>query len=117
MKRNAELENEYPGLRANSQDRLNLPFVLVNAPKNAKINCEMLEDRSQYYFDFDTPFQINEDIEILRLMGMGQTSREELKTFVPPELLQYLPQMQEPGTAATETSPSDEASSKRIRLD
>jgi Transcription factor DP len=27
------------------QDLLYLPFILINAPRECKINCEMLEDR------------------------------------------------------------------------
>ena len=27
------------------QDLLHLPFILINAPRDCKINCEMLEDR------------------------------------------------------------------------
>lgn len=55
-----------------SQDILHLPFILINAPRDCRINCEMLEDRSHYFFEFDAPFLIHEDIEILRLMGLCQ---------------------------------------------
>lgn len=57
---------------SSSNDRLLLPFILINAPKNCRVHCEMLEDQSQYFFEFDSPFLINEDIELLRLMDGGK---------------------------------------------
>ena len=30
---------------SNNNDRLYLPFILVNAPKDCRVHCEMLEDR------------------------------------------------------------------------
>ena len=50
-------------------EKLALPFILINAPKDCRVHCEMLEDRTQYFFQFDSPFFINEDVEVLRLMG------------------------------------------------
>ncbi|KAM0682404.1 Transcription factor dpl-1 [Mitosporidium daphniae] len=49
-----------------SSDILHLPFILINAPKDTRINCEM----THYYFDFDAPFSIHEDLELLKLMGL-----------------------------------------------
>jgi hypothetical protein len=49
VQRNAMLEATDPGFKEKSQDRLDLPFVLINAPRNARINCEMLEDRYALY--------------------------------------------------------------------
>ena len=62
-----EAENGPPS----SQEIITLPFILVNAPKESRINCEMLEDRTQYQFDFDMPFTVNEDIEVLRMMNLA----------------------------------------------
>lgn len=73
-------------------DLLHLPFILINASKDCKINCEMMEDRygydacrvaetywhflgirSHYFFEFfDSPFMIHEDTEVLRLLGLSE---------------------------------------------
>jgi hypothetical protein len=37
---------------SSSNDRLYLPFILVNAPKDCRVHCEMLEDR--YYSHYIT---------------------------------------------------------------
>ena len=90
----------------NHTDRLQLPFILINAPRQCRVHCEMLEDRSQYFFEFDSPFLINEDIELLRLMGLGYTDSndslsygyesnntnrhiEELSEWLPGEILAF----------------------------
>jgi hypothetical protein len=68
-------------------EKLQLPFILINAPKDCRVHCEMLEDRTQYLFQFDSPFFINEDVEILRLMGLDQAAPEELRSWLSPDLL------------------------------
>lgn len=35
-----------------TSDILHLPFILINAPKETRINCEMLEDRFLLYSKF-----------------------------------------------------------------
>lgn len=70
-------------------DRLHLPFILVNAPRDCRVHCEMLEDRTQYFFEFDMPFFINEDIELLRLMGLDSATPEEMRAILSPELLEF----------------------------
>jgi len=70
-------------------DQLSLPFILINAPRDCRVHCEMLEDRSQYFFEFDAPFLINEDIELLRLMGLDQLTDDDLKGWLPGPLLQF----------------------------
>ena len=71
-------------------DRLPLPFILINAPRDCRVHCEMLEDRSQYFFEFDSPFLINEDIELLRLMGMDEAREAELLNWLPADLVQFI---------------------------
>lgn len=79
--RNSELENTHQG------DKLSLPFILISAAKDCHVHCEMLEDRTQYFFEFNTAFQINEDIELMRLMGLDTARIEKIKTFFPKELV------------------------------
>lgn len=74
-------------------DRLHLPFILINAPRDCRVHCEMLEDRTQYFFEFDSPFLINEDIELLRLMGLDQTVDAPdimAAPWLPPEIAHFM---------------------------
>lgn len=70
-------------------DRLPLPFILINAPRDCRVHCEMLEDRSQYFFEFDSPFLINEDIELLRLMSLDRTSESDLLAWLQRETVSF----------------------------
>lgn len=80
--RNAELPSPLaPG------DKLPLPFILISAARDCHVHCEMLEDRTQYFFEFNTSFQINEDIELMRLMGLDTGRIERIKSFFPKELV------------------------------
>ena len=107
-------ETNIDGSRA---DRLYLPFILINAPRDCRVHCEMLEDRTQYFFEFDMSFFINEDIELLRLMGLDNATPDEMRAILTPEIHSYyqtrlkssLP-LAAPGSAAgmaaLETSPA-----------
>ena len=68
-------------------DKLPLPFILISAARDCHVHCEMLEDRTQYFFEFNTAFQINEDIELMRLMGLDTARIERIKSFFPKELV------------------------------
>lgn len=72
-----------------ASDRLHLPFILVNAPRDCRVHCEMLEDRSQYFFEFDSPFLINEDIELLRLMHLDVATEASLLSWMPSEQVAF----------------------------
>lgn len=79
--RNSELQSTQHG------DKLALPFILISAARDCHVHCEMLEDRTQYFFEFNTAFQINEDIELMRLMGLDTGRIERIKSFFPKELV------------------------------
>ena len=71
------------------QDKLLLPFILISAPKDCRIDCEMLEDRTQYFFEFDMPFAIHEDMEVLKMLGLDKVTKHQLMSFVNPSLAKY----------------------------
>ena len=50
---------------------VHLPFIIVNTSKHTNIQCQMAEDKSEYFFDFDKPFEIHDDIEVLKRMGLA----------------------------------------------
>merc|ERR1711862_841534 len=40
-------------------------------------------------FDFSMPFEINDDVGILKRLGLGKIDKNELSNFIPHDLLQY----------------------------
>jgi hypothetical protein len=79
---------------------VHLPFIIVNTSKEANINCQMSGDKAEYYFDFSHPFEIHDDMEVLKRMGLayhlekGECTTADLaraKTLIPEALVGYLP--------------------------
>jgi len=66
-----------------------LPFIVVNTSNDAVIQCEMAPDRSDVMFDFSMPFEINDDNEILKRIGLNKTNFADLRAMLPPDLLEY----------------------------
>ncbi|EDV19889.1 uncharacterized protein TRIADDRAFT_32839 [Trichoplax adhaerens] len=92
VKRNRERENEN-ALKENSC--IQLPFVVINTSKQTVIDCSISNDKFEYLFNFDNTFEIHNDIEILKRMGIVSSDvldttgnlnvkeLEEIKTIVP----------------------------------
>jgi len=100
ISRNQQLETEG---KVDHKNNISLPFILVNTGSETKINCEMLEDRTQYYFEFDAPFEIHDDIEVLRRMNLNRCTPAQARELVPSELHKYLPgNMQSTENTSTE---------------
>uniref|UniRef100_A0A3Q3M6D3 Transcription factor Dp-1, a n=1 Tax=Labrus bergylta TaxID=56723 RepID=A0A3Q3M6D3_9LABR len=64
---------------------IHLPFIIVNTSKKTVIDCSISNDKFEYLFNFDSMFEIHDDIEVLKRMGMacglevGKCSPEDLK--------------------------------------
>ncbi|XP_053565793.1 transcription factor Dp-2 [Bombina bombina] len=81
---------------------IKLPFIIVNTSKRTVIDCSISSDKFEYLFNFDNAFEIHDDIEVLKRMGMsfglesGKCSSENLKlakSFVPKALEGYVTEM------------------------
>jgi len=57
-----------------TDERVFLPFIIIHTRKQTTIECEMSEDRSEYFFDFSHPFSIHDDNEILKRMGLNDAT-------------------------------------------
>ncbi|XP_064456172.1 transcription factor Dp-1-like isoform X2 [Ornithodoros turicata] len=88
-----------------------LPFIIINTNKETVIDCSISSDKSEYLFNFDNTFEIHDDIEVLKRMGMamgldkGSCSPEDLeraKKMVPKSLEQYVLQMSQGGADMTQ---------------
>jgi hypothetical protein len=62
--RNSKLE------LSSMESRIELPFIIVNTKNTTVIECEVADDRSAYFFNFSLPFEIHDDSEILKRMGL-----------------------------------------------
>ena len=51
-------------------EKIPLPFIVVNTNNSAVIQCDMSRDRTDVMFDFSLPFEINDDNTILKKMEM-----------------------------------------------
>lgn len=98
VKRNAEKSSTDMA----SGNCVHLPFIIINTDKNTNVKCQMSEDKSEYFFDFNKPFEIHDDIEILKRMGLaynidrGQCTLADLeaaRVLVPTALYPYLKAM------------------------
>ncbi|KAL2081422.1 hypothetical protein ACEWY4_023275 [Coilia grayii] len=81
---------------------IHLPFIIVNTSKKTVIDCSISNDKFEYLFNFDNMFEIHDDIEVLKRMGMayglevGKCSPEDLKVargLVPKALEPYVTEM------------------------
>lgn len=50
---------------------IQLPFLIVSTDKKTVIDCSISNDKTEYLFVFDNKFEIHDDIEILKRMGLS----------------------------------------------
>ncbi|XP_014358351.2 transcription factor Dp-1 isoform X1 [Papilio machaon] len=100
IERNKETEKK--GIKPSPSSAIHLPFIVVNTSDKALIDCSISNDKTEYMFNFNKRFQIHDDIDILKRMGLlyglekGECSEEELrkvKSMVPKSLEVYVEQM------------------------
>uniref|UniRef100_A0A8C4N4W6 Transcription factor n=1 Tax=Eptatretus burgeri TaxID=7764 RepID=A0A8C4N4W6_EPTBU len=98
VQRNREMEtNSHQAPAPNAA--IHLPFIIVNTSKRTVIDCSISSDKFEYVFNFDNTFEIHDDIEVLKRMGMtygleaGTCSEENLgkaQALLPPALKPFL---------------------------
>lgn len=95
--RNKEAEER--GLVPSQNSAIQLPFITVNTHKKTQINCSISDDKSEYFFSFDDKFEIHDDIEILKRMGLllgldkGECTYDDIqraKSMVPKSFQRYI---------------------------
>lgn len=100
VERNYELERTVGVPAPNSA--IQLPFIVVNTGKKTVIDCSISNDKTEYLFEFDDKFEIHDDMEVLKRMGLvmgldkGQctdSDLEKLKSMVPKSLEKYVIQL------------------------
>ncbi|KAI1723619.1 transcription factor DP domain-containing protein [Ditylenchus destructor] len=100
VQRNRERERQMG--RPNDAAILYLPYIIVNTDKKAMIDCAISPDKTEYWFNFDRPFEIHDDIEVLKRLGLaygldrGNVPKEHvphIKGCLPPALRDYVDQI------------------------
>merc|ERR1711976_208587 len=85
---------------------IQLPFIIVNTSKKTVIDCSISNDKMEYLFNFDDTFEIHDDMEVLKRMGLslglerGEVTPEDLskaRTMVPRALEQYVVELAQRG--------------------
>ncbi|NXJ27410.1 TFDP2 factor, partial [Dicrurus megarhynchus] len=98
VQRNQQNEQQNQG-RPSLNSTIQLPFLIVNTSKRTIIDCSISSDKFEYLFNFDNTFEIHDDSEVLKRMGMsfgleaGKCSAEDLRTaksLVPKALEGYI---------------------------
>ncbi|NXG55131.1 TFDP2 factor, partial [Hemiprocne comata] len=98
VQRNQQNEQQNQGPPA-LNSTIQLPFLIVNTSKRTVIDCSISSDKFEYLFNFDNTFEIHDDSEVLKRMGMsfgleaGKCSAEDLriaKSLVPKALEGYI---------------------------
>ncbi len=77
-------------------DRIHVPFLLVKTQSQTVINCEMAENRTEYYFDFNLPFEIHDDNALLQAMNFlnfQQQQQQPASTSTPAPASASAPRM------------------------
>lgn len=106
VQRNRDLEQSQGPPAANSA--IQLPFIIVNTSKKTVIDCSISNDKYEYLFNFDNTFEIHDDIEVLKRMGMalnlekGQSSQQDLNKaikMIPKSLTPYVLDLANSGMA------------------
>ncbi|XP_037074949.1 transcription factor Dp-2-like [Pollicipes pollicipes] len=100
VERNKALEETEGPPEAGSS--VQLPFLVVNTKKKTVIDCSISSDKREYLFNFNDTFEIHDDIEVLKRMGMtlgldsGTCGEEDLgkaAAMLPPSLAAFIEQV------------------------
>ncbi|XP_071951769.1 transcription factor Dp-1-like [Antedon mediterranea] len=102
VQRNKSMEQSGSVSAPSSSSAIHLPYIIVNTSKKTVIDCSISNDKFEYLFSFDNAFEIHDDIEVLKRMGMafgldkGECKEEHLqeaRNMVPKALEPYVIEM------------------------
>ncbi|CAM9713135.1 unnamed protein product [Pylaiella littoralis] len=68
-----------------------VPFIVVSSSNDTVIQCEMAENREDVFFNFSREFQIADDNEILKRLGMHKCRKQDLPVLLARELIPQVP--------------------------
>ena len=88
LKRNVKLESSQA---VPDEEKIPLPFIVINTNKNTIVECEMAENQTDVFFNFNDTFEIHDDNEILKRMKLQNIPAGQLNQYVPEALIKFLP--------------------------
>lgn len=97
IERNKDLEKR--GVVPSANSAVHLPFIVINTNKKTHINCNISNDKREYLLKFDDKFEVQDDFEVLKRMGLllgmdkGESTAEDiekLKKMVPKAYQKYI---------------------------
>lgn len=106
VQRNFEMERSRGPPPPNSA--IHLPFIVVNSDRKTVIDCSITNDKTEYLFVFNDKFQIHDDFEILKQIGLtdglesGEISEANLakiRSMLPRPMEKYINKMALESTA------------------
>ena len=53
-----------------ADEKIPLPFIICNTKPTAVLRCDMNKEKDEVMFEFDSPFEINDDNTVLKRMKM-----------------------------------------------
>ncbi|CAM9188364.1 unnamed protein product [Discosporangium mesarthrocarpum] len=74
-----------------SGTKISMPFIVVNTSSNTVIQCEMAENRADVFFNFSHQFEIADDSEILKRLGLHKCRQEDLPVLLAKDLIPRVP--------------------------
>uniref|UniRef100_A0AC34GVT7 Transcription factor Dp-1 n=1 Tax=Panagrolaimus sp. ES5 TaxID=591445 RepID=A0AC34GVT7_9BILA len=80
-------ENERIDGRPADSKIIYLPFIVINTSRETVVDCSIASDKTEFLFHFDQPFEIHDDIEILKRLGLSYGLD---KSDVAPEYRQHI---------------------------
>ncbi|XP_063710655.1 transcription factor Dp-1-like isoform X2 [Symsagittifera roscoffensis] len=69
VKQNKEEEAANGGQPPDPSTVIRLPFIVINASSDTDIDCSIASDKREYLFNLDKPFQVHDDVYILKKLG------------------------------------------------
>ena len=63
--------NRSCGVMPTNNALIKLPFIIVNTDKKTVIDCSISNDKTEYLFNFNNTFEIHDDVEVLKRMGLA----------------------------------------------
>lgn len=72
--------------------QLQLPFIVVTTPQQTMIQCEMAENRESVFFNFDGPFEVHDDMEVIKRMQLHTHLHATARANLPPHMMEFLPE-------------------------
>ncbi|VDO03054.1 unnamed protein product [Rodentolepis nana] len=99
QKSSNNLDENVAALIPQRLDRIPLPFLVVSTNRKAAIDCNISKAKLEYFFNFDQPFEVRDEVDTLKRMGLTlrlgspQCTQEEYNQcleLIPPSLRFYV---------------------------